>query len=104
MDHNGALVAHTSSCQHLNTEALMGTKYEAVAFWSRFMMCVISRDPDRDRLLYRWMRLCGVEDWIDLEALLGRHIDLKQFLGGRSHDLYRIVSGKTDDLKLSGWD
>ncbi|CZT14303.1 uncharacterized protein RCC_00280 [Ramularia collo-cygni] len=104
MDHADALAAHVSSCRHLNTGALMGTKYEAIGLWSRFMMCAISRDPDRDHLLYRWMRLCGVEAWLDLEALLARHIDLHQFLGSRTHDLFRIVTGRAGDLKLHGWE
>lgn len=68
------------------------------------MMCVISRDPDRDQLLHKWMRMCGVESWIQLQALLARHIDLKALLQERTHELYRIVTGKAEDLKLDGWD
>lgn len=82
----------------------MGTKYANIGLWSRFMMCVISRDPARDHLLHRWMRMCDTETWEDLEALLGKHIDLKPFLGERTHELYRIVTGRADDLKLAGWD
>lgn len=104
MDHDSALVAHTTACQHLNTELLMGTKYEAIGLWSRFMMCVVSRDPARDNLLYRWMRICRVESWEDLEALLERHISLRPFLGQRTRDLYCIVTGQSDNPKLAGWE
>lgn len=68
------------------------------------MMCAVGRDPETDRLLHKWMRLCGVDRWTDLEALLQSHIDLKQYLGNRLHDLYMIATGKADDLKLNGWD
>jgi hypothetical protein len=104
MDHAGALAAHTQACHHLNTEALIGTKYQAIGLWSRFMMCVVSRDPVRDAFLLRWMHLCGVETWSHLETLLESHIDLKPFLGPRTYELYMIVTGRAKDLKLSGWD
>lgn len=68
------------------------------------MMCSISRDPNADSLLHRWMRMLKVDTWSDLESLLHNFVDFKPYLGKRLHQLYMIITGKAKDTKLDGWE
>ncbi|KAI7360205.1 hypothetical protein KC320_g168 [Hortaea werneckii] len=63
-----ALDVHCVSCQHLNTDALLGTKYEELAFWSRFTLCAISRDPDRDGYIKRLLHALRLDSWEKVKA------------------------------------
>lgn len=89
MDLAAGLEVHTVACQHLNTEELMGTKYQEIAIWSRFVMCAISRDPERDDQLKRWLRRLEIQNWSQLEAMLERLLYPKALIGSMTETLYR---------------
>lgn len=99
MNLEAGLAIHTESCKHLNSEALMGTKFQEVALWARFILCAISREPSSDRLLRSFLHLQGIRNWIQLRALLERHLYSELLLGAISHDLYKqLNSGHIDQL------
>ncbi|KAK4550013.1 hypothetical protein LTR36_002980 [Oleoguttula mirabilis] len=99
MDLAAGLAIHTESCKHLRSEALMGTKYQEVAIWARFIMCAISREPSTDRLLRSFLQLQGVRSWNQLGLLLERHLYPVPLLEMMSHKLYnQLNSGQIDQL------
>lgn len=98
MDLQMGLDIHAEACQHLRTEALMGTKYQEVAVWSKFMLCAISRDRSRIEPLRAFLQRQGVKSWEELRGLLGRHMQLELWLSTRFQDLYEHLMG---DSKIS---
>lgn len=89
-DVEGAVAAHTQSCHHLETDVLIRNGYLKVALWSRWIICVASRDPESDDLLRHLISLARVHNYGELETLLKRHI-LPGFLVERSRDLYTTL-------------
>lgn len=85
------LEVHTNNCRHLRTEDLMGGRYQEIALWAQFTMCSISRVASRDAQLKRWIKLCGVEDWPQMQALLERHSHPEPILGTKTEMLYRML-------------
>jgi hypothetical protein len=73
-DMKSALLVHTTSCQHLNSEILMDTKYKEVAVWSRFIMCATSFDPQRDALIRDFLQQLDITTWSQMRKLLRKFI------------------------------
>jgi hypothetical protein len=73
-DMKSALLVHTTSCQHLNSEILMDTKYKEVAVWSRFIMCATSFDPQRDALIRDFLQQLDITTLIQMRKLLRKFI------------------------------
>lgn len=85
------LEVHTNNCRHLRTESLMGGRYQEIALWAQFTMCSISRVPSRDDQLRRWIWLCGITSWEEMQALLERHSHPEPILGNKTESLYRML-------------
>lgn len=94
MDLQAGLDVHTTACQHLRSEELMGTKYQEVALWTRFTLCAMSPFalfPGRDELLKSYLMRQGIETWEQLRSILERHL----YLGmsdTKYHSLYRHLT------------
>jgi hypothetical protein len=86
------LDVHCMSCQHLNTESLLPTKYREIAFWSRYILCSISRDPDRDEYLRYLMRVLDLDSWDKVRTMLERHVDLEPAFGWPCWNLYQTLT------------
>ncbi|KAK0868583.1 hypothetical protein LTR87_014069 [Friedmanniomyces endolithicus] len=73
-DLQGGLHVHTQSCQHLRTEMLIGTKYQDIALWSRFVLCSLARAPAQDVFLTRVLKRLDVKSFVQLRTILERFI------------------------------
>lgn len=82
---------HCMSCQHLNTLALMGTKYQEIGFWARYILCSISRDPDRDDFIRYLIQELELATWEDIRAVLEKHMDLEPSFTKKCKDFYQIL-------------
>ncbi|KAF2767251.1 hypothetical protein EJ03DRAFT_160101 [Teratosphaeria nubilosa] len=87
-----ALDVHCMSCQHLNTESLLGTKFEEVAFWTRYTLCAISRDPDRDEYIRYLMVRLRMDSWEKVNTVLNRHMDVEPVFGWVAEQFYRVLT------------
>lgn len=70
---------HAHSCAHLRTHALMDTRYQSLAIWARVVLCSISRVPDQDAEVRRYLVEAGLERWEQMEMLLRTHTLLESF-------------------------
>ncbi|KAK0264229.1 hypothetical protein LTS09_001707 [Friedmanniomyces endolithicus] len=73
-DLHGGLHVHTQSCQHLRTETLIGTKYQDIALWSRFVLCSLARAPAQDVFLTRVLKRLDVKSFVQLRTILERFV------------------------------
>jgi len=74
LDIMGAADVHAASCFHLDTDSLMGTKYQYAAVWSRVTLAAISRDPSRDALFIPWLKATGLTTWDSLRSVMESHL------------------------------
>ncbi|KAI7530082.1 hypothetical protein KC331_g14865 [Hortaea werneckii] len=86
-----ALDVHCVSCQHLNTDALLGTKFEQLAFWSRFTLCAISRDPDRDGYIKRLLHALRLDSWEKVKDILEKHMELRPLFEDKCRAFYDLL-------------
>ncbi|RMX78144.1 hypothetical protein D0869_09312 [Hortaea werneckii] len=86
-----ALDVHCVSCQHLNTDALLGTKFEQLAFWSRFTLCAISRDPDRDGYIKRLLHALRLDSWEKVKGILEKHMELRPLFEDKCRAFYDLL-------------
>lgn len=87
---------HCMSCQHLNTRTLMGTKYQELGFWARYILCSISRDPDRDDFIRFLMQELKLATWKAVRAVLERHMDLEPAFTRKCKDFYQILTANPE--------
>lgn len=87
-----ALDVHCVSCQHLDTDSLLGTRFEELAFWSRFILCAISRDPDRDELIKRLLLCLRLDSWKKVKALLEKFMELQPLFEDRCREFYELLT------------
>lgn len=80
LDIMGAADVHAASCAHLRTDALIGTKYQYAAVWTRMTLAAISRDPSRDSWLAKWLKAIDIKTWDGLRGLMEAHMLRDEFL------------------------
>jgi hypothetical protein len=90
-DMKTALLVHTVSCQHLNSELLMNTKYREIALWCRFILCAASRDPPRDKFMRDMLRQLGIISWPQMQTILQRHIYPDDLIGASCHAFFELI-------------
>jgi len=74
LDIMGAADVHAMSCIHLDTDSLIGTKYQYAAVWARVTLAAISRDPSRDPLFIPWLKATGLTTWDSLRSVMESHL------------------------------
>jgi hypothetical protein len=79
LDIMGAADVHAASCIHLNTDSLMGTKYQYTAVWARVALAAICRDPSRDALFIPWLKATGLTTWDSLSSVMESHLLQESF-------------------------
>ncbi|KAK4569542.1 hypothetical protein LTR86_003305 [Recurvomyces mirabilis] len=90
-DMKGGMTIHTCSCRHLQTELLMGTQYEYIALWARFMLCAIARDPVQDSLLISMLHRMKIYAWPQLRAVFLSLLYDDQLMGGFCEAVFDIL-------------
>ena len=91
LDIMGAAEVHASSCIHLNTDALIGTKYQYVAVWARISLAAICRDPSRDPLFIPWLKATGLTTWDSLRSVMDAHL-LQDVFFPQTRDFFDTLS------------
>ncbi|TKA21761.1 hypothetical protein B0A50_08686 [Salinomyces thailandicus] len=86
-----ALDIHCGSCQHLSTERLLGTKYEELAFWTRFILCAISRNPGRDVMIKGLLDRLELISWEQVRDVLEKYMELDPHFEVGCHELYESL-------------
>lgn len=80
-DWETAIAIHAVSCQHLNTDALLDTPFRHLAVWSRFIMCALARDPDRDDIIRGFLQHLDITNWQQLSLMLEKHVYIEALFG-----------------------
>ncbi|TKA78003.1 hypothetical protein B0A55_03840 [Friedmanniomyces simplex] len=93
-DLKGGLYIHTQSCQHLRTDALIGTIYQDIGLWSRFVLCSLARDPVQDVFLTSLLKRLDVRAFAQLRVILERFVYFDDVLGDGCRALW-------DDLGMA---
>ncbi|KAK3068795.1 hypothetical protein LTR53_013355, partial [Teratosphaeriaceae sp. CCFEE 6253] len=90
-DLRGGLMIHTQSCQHLRTTALLGTKYQEVGLWARFVLCSLARDATQDAFLKATLQKLGVVSFEHLKAIMGSFVYFDNVLGACCFALWTLL-------------
>ncbi|KAK5115048.1 hypothetical protein LTR62_001745 [Meristemomyces frigidus] len=91
-DMRGGMAIHTSSCRHLQTEMLMGTRFEYIAIWARFSLCAVSRDEEQDAMLIGMLQRLNVRTWSHLKAILSCFLYEEGLMGGFCEGLFHLLT------------
>jgi hypothetical protein len=91
LDIMGAADVHAMSCIHLNTDSLIGTKYQYAAVWARVTLGAISRDPSRDALFIPWLKATGLTTWDSLRSVMESHL-LQDVFYPQTRDFFDTLS------------
>ncbi|KAK5687656.1 hypothetical protein LTS10_001796 [Elasticomyces elasticus] len=101
-DLEGALHIHTQSCQHLRTEALLGTKYQDIGLWSRYVLCSLARDPVQDTFIKSMLMRLEVTTFHELQAVLGRFVYHDAIFGDSCRKLWDMLATSSAREGYSG--
>jgi hypothetical protein len=91
LDIMAAADVHAMSCIHLNTDSLIGTKYQYAAVWARVALGAISRDPSRDALFIPWLKATGLTTWDSLRSVMESHL-LQDVFYPQTRDFFDTLS------------
>ncbi|KAF2754665.1 hypothetical protein EJ05DRAFT_488830 [Pseudovirgaria hyperparasitica] len=98
-----ATLIHAQSCQHLRTQSLIGTRYQSMALWARYVLCSISEVPGSETLLRHWLIGAGITTWEQISSLLRAHLFLGTFATS-AHHLYLRLFGRLEvEAGLQTW-
>ncbi|TKA78006.1 hypothetical protein B0A55_03844 [Friedmanniomyces simplex] len=90
-DLKGGLYIHTQSCQHLRTDALIGTIYQDIGLWSRFVLCSLARDPVQDVFLTSLLKRLDVRTFAQLRVILERFVYFDAVLSDGCRALWDVL-------------
>ncbi|KAK3628527.1 hypothetical protein LTR56_018572 [Elasticomyces elasticus] len=101
-DLEGALHIHTQSCQHLRTEALLGTKYRDVGLWSRYVLCSLARDSVQDAFIKSMLKRLEITTFHELQAVLGRFVYHDAIFGDSCRKFWDMLTTSSAREAYSG--
>ena len=99
-------VCCASYMQRLKTQALTGTRFGPLAFWSRYVMCSLSSDANQAMEVERLMNDLGLSGWLKVKDTLGVFMDENvPGIWEKCHALYqKLTNSKMDSAADRGYD
>jgi hypothetical protein len=89
-DMQAGLDIHAEACQHLRSQELMGTRYQEIALWSKFVMiAVASPSPSNNAILSTLLKQTEIRSWCEMQSLLVRHEYPEALLGHKCRRLFK---------------